>query len=178
MANVAAWIKEHKTATAGIAAGSVLLFILLRRGSGGSSTSGSATPLQIAQLQSAQNLQMAQIQAQQNERTTSAQVAIEESNAQLQAEQNKEAVALALNLNQTGTQAKLQQETLAYYENLAKSRNALVSSSLPQITELEKRGGKANVQAAIDELALLLNEPQGISFSSFGPPQPNSLLLG
>lgn len=173
MADVAAWVKQHKTATAGIAAGAVLVFILLRRG-GATSASGSASPLQIAQLQSAQNLQMAQIQAQQNVATEGEQVQVEQTNAQLQAEQNQAAVGLALELNQSGSQNKALEEEIA-------ARNADLSLALPEISALQKRGGSQNSQSALDELALILEEPQGISYSSFGPQQPsllNSFLAG
>lgn len=162
MADVAAWVKQHKTATAGIAAGAVLVLILLRRGAG-SSTSGSSAPLQIAQLQSQQNLAEAQIQAQQNEATIGAQTQVAETNAQLQAEQNQQATGLALSLNASGTNNAQLQEEIAYAEETQQTQDSLVQSNLPAILKLVNSGRPG---AGINILSALEN-PSGYNPSSY-----------
>jgi hypothetical protein len=155
MADVGAWIKQHKTALAVGTAGVVGLWLIFRN----SSSAGSGNPaLQIAQTQEQQNLQMAQIQAQQNEATIGAQTQVDQTNAQLQGEQNQLAVEAALGLAQNGSQTSLEEQQLADAESQQQAYDSLLGPGIAQANAIIGQGGKVNAETGINEIALLLQE--------------------
>lgn len=112
----AEYFGKHKVII-GVVGAAILLWLLLRSGSGSTSASGSGGNFaQIAQLQAAQNIQMAQLQAQQNTASLGAQVQQNQNNEALQAEQDQ----LAAQVAGTAFQFKAQEDTTTAQASLYK----------------------------------------------------------
>lgn len=166
----AEYFGKHKVVI-GLVGAAILLWLLLRSGSGSSSASGSGGNVaQIAQLQAAQNIQMAQLQAQQNVAALSAQVQQNSNTDALRAHQDELAAQIAATaysanventktnaqaslykeLIDTGTQERL--ATLHVQEDLGAKAIALSSHESYRTT-------------AANELALILGQGNIGSFN-------------
>jgi len=89
MSKVTEFISKHKTAVGLGAAGLILLWLLTRGSSSGGTSGGAVNPLQLAQLEAANNQQNAQIGAQEYATQTQAQLQQNQNNEALESEQDQ-----------------------------------------------------------------------------------------
>ena len=166
----AEYFGKHKVVI-GVIGAAILLWLLLRSGSGSSSASGSGGNFaQIAQLQAAQNIQMAQLQAQQNTAALGAQVQQNQNTDALQARQDElaaqiAATAYSANVENTKTNAQA-----ALYKDLVDTG---AQEQLATLHVQEDLGAKAIALSghesyrttAANELALILGQGNIGSFN-------------
>jgi len=167
MSKVTEFISKHKTAVGLGAAGLILLWLLTRGSSSGGTSGGAVNPLQLAQLEAANNQQNAQIGAQEYATQTQAQLQQNQNNEALESEQDQLAASVVGTAYSAQAQEQQTSASAALYEDLINTgaqeqlgqlqdETQLEEELAPQAIALTNKGGRT--QAGVNELALILGQ--------------------